>query len=257
MNFLIICEYESGRDRSGGAEVRLAHVSVQHFGLLRALEKRSGGEGDHSRGHWPLEAYAHLVIGARLLEEYGYGHTVYADPDAWIRDDALRYEVPLVEGIGCIAAIPAACLAAGAAASGALGPRLARGGVPARDVAKVLKMARERNDEYRLVTDAANLAAVTAAAAAAGRGYEVTNGTNSGVVVYNNRFLRDSAWADWLHALANVSSKGWYGDQTGLSVALGRSDVPVRCSVGINHRSTAGPGYLRTPLSRPNRTRFP
>ena len=28
-------------------------------------------------------------------------------------------------------------------------------------------------------------------------------------------------------------------------------------SVGINHRSTAGPGYLRTPLSRSNRTRFP
>ena len=30
----------------------------------------------------------------------------------------------------------------------------------------------------------------------------------------------------------------------------------VAASVGINRRSTAGPGYLRTPLSRSNRTRF-
>jgi hypothetical protein len=35
-------------------------------------------------------------------------------------------------------------------------------------------------------------------------------------------------------------------------------DVPnVRVSVGINHWSTAGPGYLQTPIPRSNRTRFP
>lgn len=39
-----------------GADVRLVHFSVAHFRLLKALEKVPGGEGDHSRGHWPLEA---------------------------------------------------------------------------------------------------------------------------------------------------------------------------------------------------------
>ena len=52
----------------------------------------------------------HLVIGARMLEEYGYSHTVYVDADAWPLDDALRFEVPRVDGIGCVAALPAQCL---------------------------------------------------------------------------------------------------------------------------------------------------
>ena len=149
------------------------------------------------------------MIGARLLDEYGYAHTVYVDPDAWVRDDALRREVPLVRGIGAVAAIPAKCLAMGHVAPGQHAA-LTRGGVPMRDAAKVAKMANERADEYRLVADPANLRRVEAAAASTGHGYAVPNGTNSGVVIYNNAFLRDSNWADWLWSLANVSDRGWY-----------------------------------------------
>ena len=90
------------------------------------------------------------------------------------------------------------------------------------------RAAKERADEYRLVTDPALRAGVAEAAARLGHGYRVVNGTNSGVVVYNNEFLKHARWADWMHALVNVSRRGFYGDQTALTVALGRADVPVR-----------------------------
>ena len=227
-------------------DVKLVHFHVHHFKFLEIFAKVPGKETDHSRGHWPVEAYVHLVIGARLLEEYGHDHTVYVDPDAytgrrvrdrftkkerpkrrWPLDDALRFEVPLVTGIGCIAALPAKCLEMGPPPPN-LQAHLVTGGVPGREVQKVVKMARERADEYRLVADPDHRAAVVAAAKRLGFGYAVRNGTNSGVVVYNNRFLRDSDWAGWLHALINVTSRGFYGDQTALSVALGRSDVDAR-----------------------------
>ena len=78
------------------------------------------------------------------------------------------------------------------------------------------------------MTDPALRAGVAEAAARLGHGYRVVNGTNSGVVVYNNEFLKHARWADWMHALVNVSRRGFYGDQTALTVALGRADVPVR-----------------------------
>ena len=45
----------------------------------QVVSRIPGKETDHSRGHWPSEAFVHLVIGARMLEEYGYSHTVYVD----------------------------------------------------------------------------------------------------------------------------------------------------------------------------------
>jgi hypothetical protein len=38
---------------------------------------------------------------------------------------------------------------------------------------------------------------------------------------------------------------------------VGMTEVPALASVGINHWSTAGLGYLQTPLPRSDRTRFP
>ena len=58
------------------------------------------------------------------------------------------------------------------------------------------RAAKERADEYRLVTDPALRAGVAEAAARLGHGYRVVNGTNSGVVVYNNEFLKHARWAD-------------------------------------------------------------
>ena len=52
----------------------------------QVVSRIPGKETDHSRGHWPSEAFVHLVIGARMLEEYGYSHTVYVDADAWPLD---------------------------------------------------------------------------------------------------------------------------------------------------------------------------
>ena len=54
----------------------------------------------------------HLVIGARMLEEYGYSHTVYVDADAWPLDDALRARPRsrASMALGGVAALPAQCL---------------------------------------------------------------------------------------------------------------------------------------------------
>lgn len=197
------------RARSG-AELRLLDYDLRDFAMLDVVSRIPGKETDHSRGHWPSEAFAHLVLGARLLED-GYTHTVYVDADAWPLDDALGLEVPRVAGVGCVAALPAQCLEVDFPRGSAAG-----------------RAAKERTDEYRLVTDPALRARVAAAAASFGHGYRVVNGTNSGVVVYNNAFLKSARWAEWMHALVNVSRRGFYGDQTALTVALGRADVPVR-----------------------------
>ena len=67
--------------------------------------------------------------------------------------------MPLVTGIGCIAALPAKCLEMGPPPPN-LQAHLVTGGVPGREVQKVVKMARERADEYRLVADPDHRAAV-------------------------------------------------------------------------------------------------
>merc|ERR1719353_2219918 len=175
-----------------GTQLRLVNYDHRDFAMLDVVSRIPGKETDHSRGHWPSEAFVHLVIGARMLEEYGYSHTVYVDADAWPLDDALRFEVPRVDGIGCVAALSAQCLEV----------ELPRGVSSAAS-----RAAKERADEYRLVTDPA---------------------LRAGVVAYNNEFLKHARWADWMHALVNVSRRGFYGDQTALTVALGRADVPVR-----------------------------
>ena len=52
----------------------------------QVVSRIPGKETDHSRGHWPSEAFVHLVIGARMLEEYGYSHTVYVDADGEVEE---------------------------------------------------------------------------------------------------------------------------------------------------------------------------
>ena len=113
-----------------------------------------------------------------MLAEYGYEYTVYVDPDAWPLDDALKHEVPLVRGVGCIATFSPDCMELGPYPKNRV-DHLQRGGVPGRSMAQILKMYRERADEYRLVSDPDNLNLVKAAAAAAGRSYETANGTPS------------------------------------------------------------------------------
>ena len=134
---------------------------------------------------------------------------------------------------GRVAALPAQCL--GCADPRAAAPPRGRSPSPAAQVElpRGVSLGGEPRgegaaDEHRLVTDPALRAGVAEAAARLGHGYRVVNGTNSGVVVYNNEFLEHARWADWMHALVNVSRRGFYGDQTALTVALGRADVPVR-----------------------------
>jgi hypothetical protein len=188
----------------GGQQLGHLNLIADDFPVLKMLSKTGGGELDHSRGHWPVEAYFHLVTPALMLKR-GYSHTVYVDADVWPMDSSLASEILHVEAIGCVSAIPPQCLLSKA-------------------TKRMSSMRRALRDEYRLVSDPENLAKVSALAP---RGYHLKNGTNSGVVIYNNAALVALGWAAWLHGLLGVSARGFYSDQTALSVAMGRDDVAV------------------------------
>ena len=106
--------------------------------LLTRLAHSTGREADHSRGHWPVEAYFPLVAGERL-GAMGYSHTVAVDPDAWPLDSRLAAEVGAVRGIACVRAAPAACVG--------LDPGVHSPESP--------KAQRALNEEYRLLADPA------------------------------------------------------------------------------------------------------
>jgi len=146
-----------------------------------------------------------------LLERWGYEFTVYVDPDCWPFDNSLAAELHHVKGIGVIAALPPRCILNKPMQPSRLLPHL--------------------RDEYRLMADPKLLNLVWQTASlpkyAGAKGYTPTNTTNSGLVVYNNVALRDAHWSDWLDDLFQISPKGFYGDQTALSVAMGRNDVHI------------------------------
>lgn len=183
-------------DAFGG---RILNISVTDFRVLLRLSQTRGKEQDHSRGHWPVEAYYHLVAHVPLLK-LGYDYTVYVDPDVWFLDDTLKHEIRYVEAIGCVSAIPADCFDGEG------------------------RQIRDIHQEYRLVTNRTLLALVRDAAP---NGYTIKNSTNSGIVLYNNKKLVELGWNDWLATLFDISPKGFYGDQTALTAAFGRDDVHV------------------------------
>lgn len=203
-------------DAFGG---RLLDISVKDFRVLSRLAQTPGKEQDHSRGHWPVDAYMHLVAHAPLWD-LGYDYTVYVDPDVWFLDDTLKDEIHNVKAVGCISAIPADCF----------------------DVNRAI------HQEYRLITNRSLLARVRDAAP---HGYTVKNSTNSGIVIYNNKNLVKLGWNDWLATLFDLCPKGFYGDQTALTAAFGRDDVhvhwlPPRFNVALSLprdyvKSTCGP----------------
>ena len=53
-----------------GQPLRVLDVNAGEYEALKVLDKTGGKETDHSRGHWPVEAYAHLVVGPKLLDLY-------------------------------------------------------------------------------------------------------------------------------------------------------------------------------------------
>ena len=203
--------------------------------LLTRLAHSTGREADHSRGHWPVEAYFPLVAGERL-GAMGYSHTVAVDPDAWPLDSRLAAEVGAVRGIACVRAAPAACVG--------LDPGVHSPESP--------KAQRALNEEYRLLADPALRARATAAAGRAGHGLIAAplgrDLTNSGVVVYNNTRLRELSWNAWLLALYDASDgRGLYSDQTALSVALQRDDLDIHwLHPRYNVALSAPSHYVRT-----------
>mmetsp|Transcript_22906 Transcript_22906/g.73641 ORF Transcript_22906/g.73641 Transcript_22906/m.73641 type:complete len:232 (+) Transcript_22906:253-948(+) len=82
--------------------------------------------------------------------------------------------------------------------------------------------------EYRLVADATLLDAVEERARDLKFAFRARNTTNSGLVVYKTAALAALNWTTWIEALFDVSEAGFYGDQTALSVAVGRADLDVR-----------------------------
>lgn len=190
-----------------GEKLRFVSVRTRDIDVLNSIAHTFGRESDHSRGHWPAEAYAHLAS-SPILSELGYDVAVYADPDVFFLDDTLKNEIGNVKDIGCISAIPAELLVS-------------------RRPERPSRVLKDLYDEYRLITNHTLLSRVKENAALYGTTFAIKNSTNSGVVVYNTASLTSKRWNDWLSDLFAVSSKGFYGDQTALTAAYGREDVDV------------------------------
>lgn len=215
----------------GGETLRLVPMKTSQYRVLQRISQTHGKETDHSRGHWPVDAYMHLAAVEPLLA-LGYDYGVYVDPDVYFLDDSLVHEIPQVRDIGCIAAIPPECLT------------LNLKGLRNVDL-------RAMHDEYRLVSNATLRSTVSRVASKYGSSYSLKNSTNSGIVIYNTRNLVAKRWVEWLADLFEVSTKGFYGDQTALTAAYGLDSVNVhwlspRFNVGLTFpkdaiRTTCGP----------------
>ena len=184
-------------------KIEIASLKIQKGGLLERISSRPGKETDHAKGHWPVEAHMHLLL-PEIMWLKGYGHSVVTDPDVFFLDSELALEIPKVQGIGCIAALPAECLSESRSGPG---------------------MMKALHDEYRLVTEPELLTKIKERSEKIG--FHIKNSTNSGLVIYNNENLAKINWSSWIETLFDVSSLGFYGDQTALSVALGRDDIDV------------------------------
>ena len=184
-------------------EIELISLKIGATPLLSKIQGRPGSESKHSKGHWPVEAYMHLLLPELLADRFAY--TVVVDPDVYFLDSTLQEELSKVRAVGCISAIPAQCFL-NPYSSGTMG---------------------QIHDEYRLIAYPDLRGKVQKVARNLGTDFHVTNTTNSGVVIYHNENLQKLNWSRWIDSIFDVSPLGFYGDQTALSVALGRDDIDV------------------------------
>ena len=63
--------------------------------------------------------------------------------------------------------------------------------------------------------------------AAGDAGFDFKDGTNYGVLVFNNKKMVDLKWTDWCTAVVVASNGFLSGGQDLINLAIGRNDVPV------------------------------
>ena len=145
------------------------------------------------KGPWPLEMFFWVVV-PQLLEKRGIRYTVAMDPDVMAMDGRLLGELRGVAGIGVVRLFPKECYGLNT-----------QGRLPAF-VAPLLDN----------VTDAASP-------------HEFSNrdGTNSGLIVFQNARMAELDLEQWATDAATACRGYLYGDQDLLNLLLGRRDIEV------------------------------
>lgn len=167
----------------------------------------------HYKTPWPPHCYMPMVV-PEILAERGYAYTVAIDYDVFATDNLLSQELPKVAGIGMIRVYPKECWDADA---------------PQRSLDDPLRPDGKRDRDELLVGypafyDNRSRAALQEAAP---NGFAFRDGTNYGVLVFNNAKMVEKGWAAWCARVVEASRGYMSGGQDLINLAIGRSDVPV------------------------------
>lgn len=146
---------------------------------------------------WPLEMFFWAVAPQKLADR-GFEHTVALDADVFAMDGQIIDVLPTVRGIGIVRIFPKECYTAAMPASKARLPAFVP---PLVDAVKI---------------------------AAAPHAFAHRDGTNSGVIVFNNSRMVEVDLLRWCLDAVVAANGAVYGDQDLLNLIIGRRDIDVR-----------------------------
>lgn len=209
------CEVNARSLRRAKEEFGVETLVVDHplIDLIVKLRYENGEINTHYKTPWPPHCYMPMVV-PELLHARGYEYTVTIDYDVFAADGRLLEELPKVAGIGMIRVYPKECWDADAPERCERDASRADG---ARD-------AEELRIGYPAFYDNASRAAL---ARDAPEGFAFRDGTNYGMLVFNNALMADKGWAAWCMKVVAASRGYMSGGQDLINLAIGRSDVPV------------------------------
>lgn len=138
------------------------------------------------------------AVAPQKLADRGFEHTVALDADVFAMDGQIIDVLPTVRGIGIVRIFPKECYTAAMPASKARLPAFVP---PLVDAVKI---------------------------AAAPHAFAHRDGTNSGVIVFNNSRMVEVDLLRWCLDAVVAANGAVYGDQDLLNLIIGRRDIDVR-----------------------------
>ena len=230
--------------------------------LVERLRYKNPAVHRHYKTPWPKHCYMPMVV-PELLHKKGYKYTVTIDYDVFAADARLLDELDSVKGVGMIRVYPKECWAVREPTTGP--------GEPLDDwfdrrcwddEAPQRLEPHERGEllrGYPAFFDRDALALMKNAAGPGG--YAFRDGTNYGVLAFNNQRMAAVRWSTWCGAVANATGGYMSGGQDLINLAVGRTDVDVhyldaRHNVQLafpaeQHQQKASRGWMGAPYCSP------
>ncbi|KAH8053377.1 hypothetical protein JL722_9605 [Aureococcus anophagefferens] len=204
-----------------------AKVFYEDARLFVAMDAKHRGSREVADAVGPYADVVEMVV-PELLWALGIDHTVCIDYDVFTNDARLLEEIPKVEAVGMIRLYPKECWREFTAFEIASEEKRKYG------IGNVL-------EGYPAFHDAARRAALVNASRP--QGFAFKDGTNYGVLVFNNRRMAAIGWTAWCARVAVASDGYMSGGQDLINLAVGRRDVhvhylPARYNVQLAYPKT-------------------